>query len=128
MNASCQKILNALKDGPKTSGDLTGLYSARYGARIKDLRDLGYQIKSEKLPGRTSQWRYTLTGWTEPVKAVAYPVSSQDAREYEDHQEPDWRSREFCAACLLYGEHDGPHIRAAFRIGPPPAQTLEQAA
>lgn len=127
MNASCQKVLNALKDGPKTTGELTDLYSARYGARIKDLRDMGYLIRSEKV--RQGSWRYTLDGWKEPARVIPIPVDSQDAREYEDQQEPAWDSVEFCWVCAFHGDHDGPCLAASFRIGPPAtAEAIRDAA
>ena len=52
-------ILKRLRRGPATSLELLPL-AVRYGARIKDLREYGFQISSERLAG--GGWKYTLTG------------------------------------------------------------------
>jgi hypothetical protein len=51
------RILERLKTGPATNGELSG-YALKYTSRISDLRRHGYQINCESLDGGLR--RYTL--------------------------------------------------------------------
>lgn len=55
----CQRVLEALRDAPRTGADLVSI-THRFGARIADLRHQGFAILSTPLDG--GQWLYTLTG------------------------------------------------------------------
>ena len=49
MKPSTARVLERLKEGPATTHDLLQLGMSRYGARLGELRRLGYKIKTKIL-------------------------------------------------------------------------------
>ena len=64
MVTQCDKILERLQQGSVTNIELNRDICFRYGARIMDLREQGYNIKSKHIKG--SIWEFSLI--TEPVQ------------------------------------------------------------
>lgn len=55
----CQRILEALRDSPRTGADLAQI-THRFSARLHDLRDQGFTILTTPLS--EGKFLYTLTG------------------------------------------------------------------
>lgn len=64
-------VLEAAGDRGATTGDFIRAGSARFGARLLELKRLGYEIRRERV--RDGQWRYTLI--TAPVGSTIAEAS-----------------------------------------------------
>lgn len=104
MKPSTFKTLRLLQDHGET-GVTTGMFAAsglaRFGARLKELRDDGFVIRTERI--RAGSCRYTLIGRHE--QTPGFPVSSQDARELEPAPADEYRSPWFCVGCVQDVDH-----------------------
>ena len=58
LSKSNRRLLDALRDGPKTNVELEPICGQRVSARVHDLRDHGYKIKAKALKGGV--WVYEL--------------------------------------------------------------------
>lgn len=63
MKPSTARVLKRLRQGPATTHDLMGadVGGVRFGARLCELRGLGFTIDEQRLPLPTHGSRYTLT-------------------------------------------------------------------
>lgn len=80
MKPSARAVLDRLRQGPATTHDLLGVGGLRFGARLCELRALGFGIDEKRLPLPTRGSRYTLTHDAErPVTPVAEPSAAEAA-------------------------------------------------
>jgi hypothetical protein len=56
------RIVERLRKGPATNLELATTIGLRFGARLKELRDAGYRIRSVCESHEDGRWRYELEG------------------------------------------------------------------
>ena len=62
MKPSCRRVLDRLRQGPATTHDLmqADVGGVRFGARLRELRELGFSIAEQRLPLPTRGSQYAL--------------------------------------------------------------------
>lgn len=54
------RVLDRLRIGPATNAELLAVGGFRYGARLHELRQIGFSIESEQIDPAAGSWRFTL--------------------------------------------------------------------
>src|SRR5262245_7866429 len=73
VGAQCWRLVAALRHGAKTNAQLQSI-SLRLGARVMDLRKVGFEITVRPVDHRAGIWLYTLVrepAWAESIHVVA---------------------------------------------------------
>lgn len=79
MKPSTMKVLGMLQQGPVTTGEFAAAFCPRASARIAELREMGYTIRTRQLT--PSAFEYDLVGsppdpTVPPIPPMAEPPSS----------------------------------------------------